>query len=173
MDERRRAVFSVILLATLITSATIADDPLNPDEIDAAGCLIATPSGFVMGINRLLNRLQLPAGRHLPGETARQTAARETREETGLDVAVGDRALALRERRVVFYFCTPTAEGPIDYLALTPTDRVEISRVVVVNPVTMTTPDGETVETPWRFPQMHWLLRSIFAPPSPAAAVRP
>jgi 8-oxo-dGTP pyrophosphatase MutT (NUDIX family) len=133
----------------------------NPDNIEAAGCLIATQDGFVMGINRLINRLQLPVGRHVVGESARHTAARETLEETGIEVEVGEVALELDNQRVVFFFCRPVDTG-IDFNNLKPRDRIEVSRAMVVNPITLETPDGDLVTTPWRFPEMRWLLRSVF-----------
>lgn len=148
--------------ASLATLAAHAAEPSNPDRVEAAGCLVATPDGFVMGVNRLINRLQLPAGRHRPGETARDTAARETLEETGLAVSVGETALTLDDGRVVFFFCEPV-DATVDYAALKPTDRVEVSRAMVVNPLTLSTPGGGTVETAWRFPQMRWLLRSLYS----------
>ncbi|MCZ7600195.1 MAG: NUDIX hydrolase [Gammaproteobacteria bacterium] len=133
----------------------------TPDRVEAAGCLIATPHGFVMAVNRLMNRLQLPAGKREPGESARQTAARETREETGLEVSVGEVLLNLDDGRVVFFSCKPVSPA-VDYARLVPRDRVEVSRAIVVNPESLTTFDGEKVDTRWRFPHMRWLLRSLF-----------
>ncbi len=161
MDRRRGAAIGA-LVACLWTPAIDAGEPANPDHIDAAGCLVATPDGFVMGINRLIDRLQLPVGRHRAGETARETAARETMEETGLAVTVGDAALTLDDGRVVFYFCEPM-DATVDFAALQPTDRIEVSRAMVVNPLTLATPDGDTIDTAWRFPRMRWLLRSVYS----------
>lgn len=139
---------------------------MNPDHIDAAGCIIETPHGYVMGINRLINRLQLPIGSHMDGESSRDTAARETLEETGLKVIVEDVAIKLDESRVIFYICVPIASDP-DYANLKPIDRVEVSRAMVVNPFTLTTPDGESIETKWRFPAMRWLLKLWFGSKHP------
>jgi 8-oxo-dGTP pyrophosphatase MutT (NUDIX family) len=114
-----------------------------------------------MGVNRLLNRLQLPAGRTISGESARQTAARETFEETGIEVNIGEVALSLDDRRVVFFHCHPS-DINTDFSNLNPLDRVEVSRAMVVNPITLETPEKVPVTTPWRFPEMRWLLRSVF-----------
>jgi 8-oxo-dGTP pyrophosphatase MutT (NUDIX family) len=157
----RVAAISVTLAAVISLGGSAVGATDNPDGIRAAGCLISTPGGFVMGINRLINRLQIPAGRHLSGETARETAARETREETGLSVSVHDPALTLDHGEVVIFHCTPITVN-VDYRNLTPIDRVEISRAMVVNPITLTTPDGERITTRWRFPEMRWLLSSVF-----------
>jgi 8-oxo-dGTP pyrophosphatase MutT (NUDIX family) len=163
MVDARAAIIALSAASALLAAPPLAarHDAANPDHIDAAGCLIVTPDGFVMSINRLINRLQLPAGRHVAGETARETAARETREETGLKVEVGETLLRLKDGSVVFFSCAP-ADGNVDYEHLEPVDRVEVSRALVVNPVTMTAPGGEAVTTPWRFPEMHWLLKTLF-----------
>ena len=150
-----------ILCLALATTALTASLSARAAEIEAAGCLITTPHGFVMGINRLINRLQLPIGGRLSGETAEQTAERETREETGLEVTVGETALKLKSGSVVFYHCTPLDPEP-DYSRLKPTDRMEVSRALVVNPDTLLSSTGEAVETRWRFPQMRWILRALF-----------
>jgi 8-oxo-dGTP pyrophosphatase MutT (NUDIX family) len=144
----------------LFATTAIADDK-NPDKIDAAGCLIVTPHGFVVGINRLLNRLQLPAGKHRVGESARQTAVRETYEETGLNVVAGSLAMTFDDAKVRFYHCT-IANADIDFAYLQPVDKVEVSRALVINPITMTTFNGEKITTPWRFEGMHTLLKSAY-----------
>ena len=133
----------------------------NPDDIKAAGCLITTRDGFVIVQNRLLDRLQLPIGRHEPGESARQTAARETLEETGLEVETDDIAFKVGDQKVFVYFCRPKS-GTVDSDKLVARDQVEVSRVMIVNPITLQTPEGEKITTPWRFPQTHWLLSALW-----------
>lgn len=161
MAEPRRAAALGAALAASLAPAHAAQEAPAPDRLEAAGCLIATPHGFVMAVNRLINRLQLPAGKNEPGESARQTAARETREETGLEVSVGEVLLSLDDGRVVFFSCKPVSPA-VDYARLAPHDRVEVSRALVVDPDSLTTPDGEKIDTRWRFPHMRWLLRSLF-----------
>ena len=131
------------------------------NDIEAAGCYIATPHGVVVNVNRLLSRLQLPMGRHLAGETSAQTAARETLEETGISVHVGSVLLSLNEQRVLLYTCTPVTTIT-DYAALSPRDVVEVSEVLVLNPHTMRNYDGRTISIDWRFPETWLLLRTLY-----------
>lgn len=129
--------------------------------VRAAGCYIATPHGVVVNINRLLNKIQLPVGRHKKGETAAQTAARETFEETGIAVEVGEPILHFENRQVVLFVCTPLT--PVaNYSALSAPDTVEVSEVLVLDPHTMQNIDGRVVDTPWRFPNTRLLLRMLY-----------
>ena len=129
--------------------------------IRAAGCYIATPHGVVVSINRLLNKIQLPMGRHKQGETAAQTAARETLEETGIAVEVGAPILHFESRQVILFACTPLI--PVaNYSTLSAPDTVEVSEVLILNPHTMQNVDGRVVDTPWRFPNTRHLLRMLY-----------
>jgi 8-oxo-dGTP pyrophosphatase MutT (NUDIX family) len=157
----RRHTAALLLALSPAAAAEELAGPANPDGIEAAGCLISAPGGFVMGVNRLINRLQLPVGRHLDGESAAATAARETREETGIEVSVGQPLLRLNQGRVVLFACVPV-DPHTDFRHLDPEDTVEVSRALVVDPATLMTPDGERVTTRWRFPEVRWLLRGLF-----------
>ncbi len=127
----------------------------------AAGCLIATPAGVVLNINRVLDAVQLPMGRRRGDETPRQTAARETREETGIAVDVGELIVSWHGGAVHLFACTPQA--PIgDYAALVPSDAREVSEVLVVDPHTMVNHDGRRIAQGWRFPQTRVLLRTLY-----------
>lgn len=65
------------------------DEPLVP----CAGAVVRDDAGRILVVRRrnppAAGRWSLPGGRIEPGETARQAAAREVREETGLVVEVG------------------------------------------------------------------------------------
>ncbi len=139
----------------------VADVAAPVAIIRAAGCLIPTPQGIVMGINRVLGKLQLPMGRHTSGEDPRQTAARETWEETGIEVNVDTLLFTLDENRVHLYLCAP--KSPIvDYSLLQSRDKWEVSKVVVLDPHTMRNFDGAIVTNPWRFPETRVLLKMLF-----------
>ncbi|MDQ1712962.1 MAG: 8-oxo-dGTP diphosphatase [Frankiaceae bacterium] len=62
--------------------------------LDCAGAFVRDDTGRVLLILRANDpgrgRWSLPAGRIEEGETAAEAAVREVREETGLDVVVGD-----------------------------------------------------------------------------------
>ena len=128
-------------------------------EFTAAGCFIATPYGVVLNITRGLGRIQMPMGGREPGETALQTARRETREETGLEVEIGVLLMKWDDDRVLLFQCTPMA--PIDYPALRPIDTLEVAEVLVMNPHTLLNFDGRTIDNPWRFANTRALLRAL------------
>ncbi len=100
-------------------------------------------------------------GSHEPGETARETAARETLEEIGLDVVVGPVVQTFEGGTVFLFFCTP--KTPIeDYTTLRSSNILEIGEVIVLDPVTMLNHDGRKIENPWRFPENRSVLIELF-----------
>ena len=72
------------------------DEPLVP----CAGAVVRDEAGRILVVRRrnppAAGRWSLPGGRIEPGEIARQAAAREVREETGLVVEVGDELARVR-----------------------------------------------------------------------------
>ena len=66
----------------------------KPDEpVSCAGAVVRDGAGRLLLVLRAnepsRGRWSLPGGRIEPGESAEQAAAREVREETGLDVTIG------------------------------------------------------------------------------------
>ncbi len=162
MNRKATAVVSSLLLwAPLFVIGPVAQANTEPPIIRAAGCLIPTPKGIVMGINRVLGKIQLPMGRHMAGEDPRQTAARETLEETGIDVDVDALILTLENNQVYLFLCTP--KTPItDYSILQSRDKWEVSKVVVLDPHTMRNFDGTIITNAWRFPETRVFLKALF-----------
>jgi 8-oxo-dGTP pyrophosphatase MutT (NUDIX family) len=151
----------LLLWASLYVIGPVAQVNAEPPSIRATGCLIPTPKGIVMGINRLLGKIQLPMGRHVAGEDTRQTAARETLEETGIDVDVGALILTLEDNQVHLFLCVP--KTPItDYSILQAKDEWEVSKVVVLDPHTMRNFDGTIITNAWRFPETRAFLKALF-----------
>ena len=129
--------------------------------VKAAGCAILTPEGIVLGIGTRFGDIRIPFGSHKTGETARQTAARETKEETGIDVDVRSLLQTFENGSVFLFHCTPAR--PIDdYSRLSPADRSEIAEIIVLDPGTMLTHDGRRIKNAWRFPDDRRLLTRIF-----------
>lgn len=162
MSRKATAIASNVLLwLALVVIDCDAQVSATPPAIRAAGCLIPTPNGIVMGINRILGKIQLPMGRHVAGEEPRQTAARETLEETGIEVDVDALILTLENHQIYLYLCNP--KTPItDYSTLQFKDRREVSKVIVLNPHTMRNFDGTIVTNAWRFPETRVFLKALF-----------
>ncbi len=162
MNRTATAVVANLLLwAPLLVIGPVAQVDAEPPIIRAAGCLIPTPKGIVMGINRVLGKIQLPMGRHVAGEDPRQTAARETLEETGIDVDVDALILTLENNQIFLFLCIP--KTPItDYSMLRSKDTWEISKVVVLDPHSMRNFDGTIITNDWRFPETRVFLKTLF-----------
>jgi 8-oxo-dGTP pyrophosphatase MutT (NUDIX family) len=159
----RLALLAFVAVFTADTAA--ADTPNSAaharTDIKAVGCFIPTPRGAVLGIGASFNDIRIPMGKRQDGETARETAIRETREETGLDVTVGALLKTFENERVLLFLCAPHV--PItDYAALRPLDDTEIDRVIVLDPSTMLTYDGQEIANPWRFAHDRALLIELF-----------
>jgi 8-oxo-dGTP diphosphatase len=71
-----------------------ARDQEKPAPVECAGAVVRDETGRLLLVRRGhepgLGAWSLPGGRIEPGESAAEAAVREVREETGLDVAVGD-----------------------------------------------------------------------------------
>lgn len=129
--------------------------------IKAAGCFIPTPKGVVVSIGRLTGKLHIPIGSREPGETAQDTAVREAKEETGLDIVVGRLLKTFEDNTVYLFLCEPKV--PIeDYSQLRPVDTGEIAEVFIVDPVTMLNYDGRKITEMWRFRDDRSLLIRLF-----------
>lgn len=153
----RNLVF--IALAGLIGIVVAAEEPTT--GIKAAGCFIPTPKGVVLGIGAFRGDIRIPMGKHKAGETARETAIRETREETGIEVTTGPLLRTWENGRVFLFLCTPVT--PItDYSRLTPIDTTEIARVIVLDPVTRLSHDGRKIDNPWRFTDNEPLMIELY-----------
>lgn len=81
---------SVSALPKLVVRAKVA----GMRVVLAASAVITDGDGRVLLVQRIdppdAGRWSVPGGRVEPGETTAEAAAREVREETGLEVAVGD-----------------------------------------------------------------------------------
>ena len=129
--------------------------------VKAAGCVTMTPKGIILGIGTMFGDIRIPFGSHKTGETALETAARETKEETGIDVNVHSLLHTFENKTVFLFYCVP--KRPIDdYSQLSPIDTSEIAEVVVLDPVTMLNHDGRKINNDWRYAEDRRLLTMIF-----------
>jgi len=129
----------------------------------AAGCYVPLEGGVALTINRLTKTVQLPIGAVEVGESMQQAAARETLEEIGINVEVGNRLLTLREGRIAIFVCSPL--DPVDdYASLTAVDTNEVGEILVLNPHTLKNFDGRKITNRWRHPPLRFLLRALYSP---------
>lgn len=114
---------------------------LQPVASSGAACVVMVEERLLVIRHRPSGRLDLPGGRSKAGESARCTAQRETWEETGLEVRVGE---ALGGRTDLFR-CVPlqaiatTSDPPLRWWSV-----VEASAVLWVDPRTVQDAD-------WRY----------------------
>ena len=92
-----------------------------------AGCLVVDGGRLLMVQQRITGLWALPGGTAEPGERAVCTAWRETREETGLEVRVGE-LLHRFDNGFRLYRCTPAEPQQAPSAAATgPGDALEIA----------------------------------------------
>jgi len=151
-----------VLLACAIGVAPLADTQAAETDM-AAGCYVPLDGGVALTINRLLKTVQLPIGAVEVGESMQEAAARETLEEIGIKVEVGNRLLTLREGRIAIFVCSPL-EPVTDYASLKAVDTNEVGEILVLNPHTLKNFDGRKITNRWRHPPLRFLLRALYSP---------
>jgi 8-oxo-dGTP pyrophosphatase MutT (NUDIX family) len=132
-----------------------------------AGCLVRVGDRMLVLRHRWGGYLGLPGGRSDPGETARCTAHRETWEETGLDVEVGQLLMGFVNGFSVFA-CRTAEPLPADAELELPDHATNEVRALMLS-----NPDDISAED-WRFPSQWGPIRAIFLlVPDSAAAPNP
>nr|WP_319556127.1 NUDIX domain-containing protein [uncultured Vibrio sp.] len=103
-----RPLFFLTLYSVLlgISPATVATPPT--EQVKGALCVVRADDKLVLVHEILTNRISLPGGTIIPGESPRAAAQRETWEETGLVVTVG-KELG-RTDTAVFFDCVSDSE---------------------------------------------------------------
>lgn len=128
-------IFRSLMLLSLSLSSlqVLADCPRVPGQEDDrranAGCLIVRDQQVLLITHRWGGKLGVPGGTLEPGELAQCTAYRETLEETGVRVVVGER-LQVMKNGFHLYRCTP-AEPMLagQPLQLPAQARLEVSNI--------------------------------------------
>ena len=146
----------------LFALSAMASFSLYSKEISGAACIIRFDDKMVFIQEILTNKLSIPAGGMLEGETPEMTARRETYEETGLLVKPTNELG--RSQTTVFFDCLPT--GKVQALKQknryqghnlqtwkAPHYGVEVNLAMIADPLTI-------VGSEYRFPhQLQWLKK--------------
>jgi len=132
----------------------------NANAGQAAGCILIVRDGVVLTLDHA-GQIQLPMGKpKFLDETAIQVAERETLEETGIEVGAGDIAHKWPNGNRL-YLCL-SVRRPVDPNSLQTQVPSEVSKVFILDPVTMTDHKGVKVTNPWRFPGDLSIIRSTY-----------
>ena len=126
---------------------------LPDSRVGAAGCLIVDGQHALLIRDRLSGQLGLPGGSANRGERAQCTAHRETWEETGLDVVVGD-YLTWLDTDFYVYRCHARDVEPVAPLSVPDGSWAEVMEILWVRPEDFTVED-------WRFPSQLQELQQI------------
>ena len=159
--HRMQQLLVFFILLTIGSPSLLNAVSLNPDQIKAAGCLIQYDEKVVAAVHRVSNTLVLPIGTHKTGEFAKQTAQRETYEETGLSVIVGQHIHTFNKDVLLFNCSIPNAKKVFSRQII-PRDNLEIAEVVLINPKTMLQNNGRISNLKWRYDTTAKFLNSIF-----------
>lgn len=151
------------IAAILAACTQLPDCRVNPEFAEQAqanaGCLVRD-GDYLLAVEQKDGRLSFPGGQNEDGETAQCTAHRETWEETGLAVEVGQ-LLHVFDNGFRLYACQPVDAGIRAGHALAPSWWVawrEIEAVHWLNP--------DSIEaTGWRYPQQWPRVLEIFQAP--------
>lgn len=103
----RQLFFLILYSISLFISPTSAANPL-PEDIKGALCVVRADDKLVLIHEILTNKISLPGGTIIEGESPKLAAQRETWEETGLVVTVGDELG--RTDTAVFFDCVSDSE---------------------------------------------------------------
>lgn len=137
---------SILVVLTLFgCTKTVPEAPFcrstNNDEHTqgAAACIIKVQSKALLIKHRLSNRLDFPGGGKRDGESLVCAAHRETWEETGFNVEVGEK-LAVTQNGLALFECTLNAgvEHLPDVFDAPPWAKLEVIELVQADPFLLT-----------------------------------
>ncbi|MDN4503543.1 NUDIX hydrolase [Alteromonadaceae bacterium BrNp21-10] len=121
-----------------------------------AGCVIRLQNRLMSITHRLSGKYDIPGGTSASQETAQCTAHRETWQETGFNVEVGE-LLGEKDNGFRFYQCTLSGNftGEISQFPVPDWSQSEVTAIQLVDP--FATPAKQ-----WRYPDELILLRDMF-----------
>lgn len=132
-------------------------EPQQQLEIQAnAGCLIRINDELVTIGHRLTGKLDIPGGTTEGGESAQCTAHRETWQETGFNVQVGQ-LLGVKDNGFRFYQCNLAGDftGEIKQFPVPDWSSTEVTAIQLKDPFA-------TRDTDWRYPDELIEIRGMF-----------
>jgi 8-oxo-dGTP diphosphatase len=143
----------MFILCALLSACAVGDAPLcrfegEVDSAPSAGCF-SLVDGDLLLVQGLNGKISVPGGSAVQGESAQCAAHRETWEETGLDLAVGE-LLEVYDTGFHLYVCAQHASsGEID-----PPPRMEVRQAFYLAP-------EQFGQWEWRYPEQRGLLEGL------------
>ncbi len=127
-----------------------------PSKISNAACIIRLDGQLLSVTHRLSNKFDLPGGTSDGSESAQCTAHRETWEETGFNVEVGQ-WLGENDNGMQYFACKLAGnfDGSLTEFALPNWSNTEISSIQLIDPFAIS-------DKQWRFPDRLIKLRDMF-----------
>ncbi|MGR5218380.1 bifunctional NUDIX hydrolase/phosphatase PAP2 family protein [Vibrio harveyi] len=114
----RQLFFLILYSISLFVSPLSAANPL-PEDVKGALCVVRADNKLVLIHEILTNKISLPGGTIIQGESPKLAAQRETWEETGLVVTVGEELG--RTDTAVFFDCVSDS----DVIAFSMTNKID------------------------------------------------
>lgn len=138
------SAISVALLLTACTTNKITC-PIVSEHIGNGGCLIVHDDKVLMAKHRKKDKWNLPGGTYEPGESAQCAAQRETWEEVGVKVEIGE--LVTRFKNGFYlYRCHLNAGEYRSQYAVPESGVKEVTAIEWIDPSTLSPAD-------WRYPE--------------------
>lgn len=136
-------------------SCRVAAEMEQQDQGNAA-CIVRLDDKLLTITHRLSGKLDLPGGTAQANETAQCTAHRETFEETGFNVEVGQ-LLAKNENNMHFYACILSGNfnGEIQRFPVPQWSKGEVASIQLLDPYVIH-------DSQWRFPEQFVAVRSMW-----------
>lgn len=130
--------------------------PVSAQMPANAACVIRLGSKLLTVTHRLSGKYDLPGGTTDNVETPQCTAHRETWEETGFNVEVGEQ-LGINENGLQYYSCILSGNfnGELQNFPVPQWSNTEVESIQLINPFVIT-------EKHWRFENRLVSLRSMF-----------
>lgn len=154
--------FTLLTVVFLMSGETSSAAPpactvMKPDyEVSfAAGCMVRFNNKLLVIRHATSGKLGYPAGFAQPGESAQCTAHRETWEETGIEVKVGNSVKRFNNGFLLYRCKLTETMDPNQTLDVPNSGTNEVSGVLWIDP-------NHTVASDWRFPEDYQSIIRLF-----------